>query len=210
MRTKSILLAAAIGVASVASTMAQAVYSVNAVGYVNITFPTGFRMFSNPLLTANSTVAALFPTAPDGAQVFKFTPPGGYQISNFDIDAWDQPNLTIENGGGAWFRNPGAQFTQTFVGEVPEGAPLNNAIVAGFQQKSSQVPQTGPISSVLLYPAADGDQLFKFVNPTGYQIYNFDIDAWSPSEPVIDVGDAFFLRRASTPTSWTRSFDVTP
>ena len=47
MRTKTLLLTAALSAAGIASSMAQ-VYSVNAVGYVNTPLVTGFNLISNP------------------------------------------------------------------------------------------------------------------------------------------------------------------
>ena len=61
MKTKSILAAALLMAASAASASAQTVYSVNAVGFVNVVFPSGFSIASNPLEGATNTVAALFP-----------------------------------------------------------------------------------------------------------------------------------------------------
>ena len=47
MRTKALLLTAALGLASVATSMAQAVYSVNVVGYINLTMKPGFNLVAN-------------------------------------------------------------------------------------------------------------------------------------------------------------------
>ena len=47
MRTKTLLLTAVLGIASAASSMAQAVYSVNVVGYVNLTLKRGFNAVAN-------------------------------------------------------------------------------------------------------------------------------------------------------------------
>ena len=48
MRTKTLLLTAALSAAGIATSMAQ-VYSANAVGYVNKLIPTGFSMIANPV-----------------------------------------------------------------------------------------------------------------------------------------------------------------
>jgi hypothetical protein len=76
MRTKTLLLTAALSAAGVATSMAQgAVYSVNAVGYVNTPLVAGFNLVSNPLnnTAANgNTIESLFAGVPDGTQVYKF------------------------------------------------------------------------------------------------------------------------------------------
>jgi hypothetical protein len=48
MRTKTLLLTAALAVAGLSSASAQ-VYSVNAVGYINLSLPKGFSMICNQL-----------------------------------------------------------------------------------------------------------------------------------------------------------------
>ena len=61
MRTKTLLLAAAATVAGIASLQAQSnVYSVNVVGYVNVTIPTGYSLIANPLNSSDNTVSNLF------------------------------------------------------------------------------------------------------------------------------------------------------
>jgi hypothetical protein len=78
MRTKALLLAAAFAAAGVATSVAQ-VYSVNAVGYVNVTLPPGFSLVSNPLNagTGNNTVSKLFSNIQGGV-------PGGTRVFIYD------------------------------------------------------------------------------------------------------------------------------
>src|SRR5437773_11497511 len=79
MRTKTVLLVAALSAAGVATSMAQ-VFSVNAVGYVNKIIPKGNKLalISNPLDAGagNNTIGNLFKGAQDGTQVYKFTGAG--------------------------------------------------------------------------------------------------------------------------------------
>ena len=61
MRTKALLLGAAVGAIGLATSMAQ-VYSVNIVGYVNTTIPTGFSIICNPLnATGGNTIGNVMP-----------------------------------------------------------------------------------------------------------------------------------------------------
>ncbi len=65
MRTKTVILIAAVCAAGAATSMAQ-VFSVNAVGYVNKVIPAGgFAMVSNPLRAATNTIDALFANVPN-------------------------------------------------------------------------------------------------------------------------------------------------
>jgi uncharacterized membrane protein len=57
--------------------MAQ-VYSVNAVGYVNVAVAKGYNLIANPLNNqGGNKVSVLMPTAPNGTTFFKYKG-GGY------------------------------------------------------------------------------------------------------------------------------------
>jgi hypothetical protein len=224
MRTKTLLLIAAIGAAGAATSMAQ-VFSVNAVGYVNKTIPAnGFAMISNPLKAATNTIDALFTGVPAGTQVYIYTPGKGYDVGTFDdLDGSFGPTvgkMTLMPGQGVFVKNPtGNPLTITFVGEVPQGT-LNTAMVAGLQMVSSQVPQAGTPND-LGFPntAAEGltpgDQVYKFVvsdsNPANNQKYlvaTYDDLADDWDKPItFDVGEAVFVKLAKAVT-WTRQFNV--
>jgi hypothetical protein len=63
MRTKTLLLTAALSAAGIATSMAQNVYSVNMVGYINKTMPKGLSMIANQLnASPNNKVTTLFGT----------------------------------------------------------------------------------------------------------------------------------------------------
>lgn len=206
MRTKTLLLTAALSVATVATSMAD-VFSVNVVGYVNVTLTNGFTLVANPLTGATNTVAALFPNPPDQLTIYKFTG-GGYAINAFEFGAWANPTQTFLPGEGFFVNNPGATYTNTFVGEVSQGN-LTNPVPSGFSLTASQVPQTGLIQTDLKYVPSEGDTVYQFKQGAGYSIKSFEFGAWS-SEPNIAVGEGFFLFNNSAPKSWSRTFSVNP
>src|SRR6185369_11188893 len=72
MRTKTLLLTAALVGAGIASSMAQAVYSVNAVVYVNLSLTNGYSMIANPLNNGSNALSQILPNVPDGATILKF------------------------------------------------------------------------------------------------------------------------------------------
>jgi hypothetical protein len=80
---------------------------------------------------------------------------------------------------------------------------------AGFSILSSKVPQAGPITAALQFAPNQYDTLYKFVNPSGYEIYTFDPDlgGWDPGEPTIDVGESFYLK-SDAGHPWNRTFNV--
>lgn len=189
--------------------MAQ-VYSLNAVGYINITIKPGFNLVGNQLVQPNVGIAALLPAPPQLTVFYSFS--GGFSSSTFDNDlgGWDpDPNLPLPYGGGGFLFNPTASaFTLTLVGEVGQGS-LANAVPAGLSIRSSKVPQAGFITAVLGFPPAQLDQVNQFANPGGYSQYTFDNDlgGWDPAEPVLAVGEAVFIK-SSAGHSWTRVFSV--
>ncbi len=205
MRTKTLLLTAALGVAGVASSMAQ-VYSVNAVGYVNLTIPKGFSIVANPLNASANTISALFASAPDGTTIYKYNnATGKYAINSFSFGQWDNASDTLTPGQGA-FISVLSTYTNTFVGEVMQGS-LTNAIAKGFSIISSQVPQTGKLSTDLGYAAKEGDTVYKFSNATSkYVQSNFSFGSWD-TEPTINVGEGFFISTTAA-TVWTRTFST--
>jgi hypothetical protein len=229
MRTKALLLAAA-AVAAVASSQAQ-VYSVNAVGYVNKTLIPGYNLISNPLNAANNTIGSLFNNFQggprDGTVVYKFVN-GGFQTASYIeiLGSWsgDAVDQTTLPGEGVFVYLPGpaaageaANKTLTFVGEVPQNA-TSTAIPKGFSIKSSVVPQAvapdktkNTDGSAAPIPGADGDVLYRYKPLTkNYDTFSYIelLGGWDTPLPVIDVGEAFYYFRATTPTTWNRTFSV--
>jgi hypothetical protein len=211
MRTKTLLLSAAVGVAGLVAASAQTVYSVNSVGYVNSTFPVGFSMIANPLDagTGNNTVSALLDPAlfAEGTTIYKFNPStSNYTLNVVDFGAWTLPDMTLNPGEGVFINVLSSPVTVTFVGEVPQG-DLTQALPAGFSIQASQVPQEGQLDTVLGFPATDGDVVYLFDNgANGYTIHAFDFGDWS-TPPVPSVGESFFVNKIAA-TDWTRSFSV--
>jgi hypothetical protein len=220
MRTKTLLLTVALGAAGAATSMAQ-VYSQNAVGYVNTTIRPGFNQICAPMKTTDRTLEGLIPAASnpqaDGAVYYKFGA-GGYTINTLDIagaGGWDpNPAETIPLGSGGFLLNPGAApFTLTFVGEVAQGT-LTTVTPAGFSFISSQVPQTGAITTDLGITPVDGDVVYQYrnngVDPLGYLIFTYDLagaGGWDPAEPVIEVGKSVLITSGAGFTT-TRVFSV--
>ena len=65
MRTKTLLLSAAVLAAGLVASQAQNVYSANVVGYVTFTSKTNapaFEVINNPLTGTTNTLKGLFPT----------------------------------------------------------------------------------------------------------------------------------------------------
>jgi len=205
MRTKTLLLTAALSAVGLASSTAQQVFSVNAVGFVNVKVPKGFSMIANPLNAPTNTIPVLFAGVPDGTTIYKFDGTA-YSVNTLDLGEWGLPTQTLVPGEGAFINMP-SEFTVTFVGEVMQGS-LSNPLPANFSIKSSQVPQTGALVAVLGFPAADGDTVYQFVNASNsYVIHTLDLGEWSGGEPTPAVGESFFVKKIAA-GNWTRTFSV--
>jgi len=217
MRTKALLLTAALSAAGVATSMAQAVYSVNAVGYVNTVIQPGFNLISNPLKASDNTIANLFKGVPPDTAVYKYNGTS-FIIAAYDGDvgAFGPPAAaatTVVPGEGVFIKNPTQNpFTITFVGEVAQNTgttPLSHAIPKGLSIQSSEVPQAGTASDLKLVGAAD-DTLYQYDTTThSYKIsaYDGDVGAWGPALSPLKVGEAFFYKSTLGGT-WTRDFSV--
>jgi hypothetical protein len=211
MRTKTLLLTAALCAAGIATSKAQ-VYSVNAVGYVNTSLKAGYNLVSNPLdnKAANgNTISSLFSSLPPDTTFFVFD---GTKYSSADVPTFGgaiegpAANTVITPGNGLFIFMP-SDATVTFVGEVPSGS-LDNPIPAGFSIKSSMVPQAGKISTDLQYHPDENDTIFIFNTAAGkYSSATYQFGAWD-NEPTLDVGQAVFIQTAAAKI-WHRDFDIT-
>lgn len=222
MRTKTFLLSAAVLAAGLSASVAQSVFSVNAVGYVNITVVNGNNLIANPLNGTNNNINTVIPTAPAGSTVTKWNgtlqqlaPSDAYLAGTGWVDEnFAASTTTIAPGEAFFFQNPGATATLTFVGEVPQGN-LVNPIGPLFGFYSSIVPQSASLPA-LSFPAAGGmvynawDRVgqkygagLTFLAGTGWVDENF-----ANVDPVPAVGEGFLITNPGGAVSWTRTFSV--
>jgi hypothetical protein len=209
MRTKTLIIASALVAAGIVTSAAQ-VFSVNVVGYVNVTLPTGFSMIAPPLLTANNTLNDLIPNPADGTTVYKWDPSiGDFVISTYVgfLNTW-QPNITMDPGQGA-FIDAKEETTLTFVGEVLQGDDLVVNLAAGFSMVGSLVPaEENLVDAAVNFPLADGDTVYFFRNGD-YEITSYAsfLGAFNPTPAIPRVGEGFWVFKNEA-ASWTRSFSV--
>jgi hypothetical protein len=215
MRTKALLLTAAVSAVGVASSMAQTVYSVNIVGYVNKTVGNGLSLIANQLNhTPNNGVATVIGTPAGPVTVSKFNPTAGnFDLAIYDADAggWSDPTSMVLNPGQAAFVDnaTGNPLPLTFVGEVQLNSTLN--IKAGLDAYSSVIPQAGDLNA-LQFPTPPGPMtLFKF-NGSAFDPFIYDLDAggWSPGVPSVAIAEGFFIDNGATAFNWSRNFPVGP
>jgi hypothetical protein len=213
MRTSTLLLAAATAAIGMSAAYGQ-VYSDNVVGYINITAPKGLSMIANQLDNKNGNkLGDVIPKAPNGSYFYKYNG-SGYDTALY-FDGWDQPDLTLAPGGGAFLFIPAdaadADRKLTFVGEVQQGAASNNTVANGLSISSSKVPQAGKLGADLKFPtgaALNGTYVYKYVNAKGDYDVSLIFDGFD-TDPQIEVGESFFVFNASGQSqAWNRDFKV--
>jgi len=204
MRTKTLLLSALLGALGSVSVHAQNVYSLNAVGYINITVYPGFNLISCPLLTSpDQTLNSILPnTSASGEQfngdtLYFFSAATGSYTSVQGRQAgtsgtgWVGLGTNILNPGtGFWLSSTAtSNITVTLVGTVPSG-PMTNTLTAGFNLVSSIVPLptsadlysntlAGTSGTLGFTNVNAGDTLYVF-DPTA-QKYTFAYKAVNPA-----------------------------
>jgi hypothetical protein len=232
MRTKAILLAAAVGAVAVSNTMAQ-VYSANAVGYVNHNLKAGLQILANPLNQGDNSLNTTLPLSDNaaGATVFRFNDaaqsygetiqwiPGLGWFTNEPDPAW-----LVLNPGEGFFLQMFLDEAITWVGEVPQGDLSNPLPVNGaLAMRSSMVPQEAQLGQPgvgLGFNGVNGDTVFvfdvatqtykeayQFIDGLGWFSINADDEGFDG--PTIPVGTGFFFQRvAAAGPSWDRTFSV--
>ena len=229
MRTKTLVLAALLSAAGAATSLAQAVYSVNAVGYVNLTFTNaGFFIISNPLNNGNNQISTVISNAPDSTTIYRFGPTGFGQPLTFVAGAgWFSPTGpatdVLAPGEGFFLQIPAGStpVTLTFIGEVPQGTSLVNPVTITankFSLIASQVPVSAGLDQPIMgfTNAVDGDTVYFFdgskqkyadgINFVGGAGWFGSAGATNPT-PNVAQGFFFFSGSAANRT-WTRSFSV--
>jgi hypothetical protein len=235
MRTKVLLCAAALA-ASLASSMAQNVYSLNVVGYVNQTVQAGhWYMWGNPLSAngGNFTTNVIPATALSGdgsawanALVYAYTASGGFGnadtfYAQSGFTNWFPGTLDLSPGNGFFFYAP-TSGTVTFVGQV---VTTNKFSLPG-PNTWSMVGSAYPVSTNLVELGIVGganDQVYRYGsvnNPAGYDngatYYNvpgtfvgwFDSYGTSSNGPTLNVGEAVFYKNANATVNWTKVFTI--
>lgn len=164
--------------------MAQ-VYSVNAVGYVNVSVPANRQaILNNPLNNSNNNVNVVAPLPNNagyaGSAIFRYDSTNNPPVFRDPIEWFDDfgwfsatdDNPTLAPGEGFYFRNAHASqpANLTFVGEVPQGHLVN--LIPGNNRlafRGSQTPRALPIgdttinaAGTLQFPADNGDAVFFY------------------------------------------------
>jgi hypothetical protein len=220
MRTKALFGLAALAV-GLSTSVAQNVYSLNVVGYVNVSLQANKLSFlSIPLVPSggnfNITNSIALSDAQDGASLYAWTGTGW----NANAPGWVAgfgwfPDMVVSNGVGFFIASKAAS-TLTFVGDVPQGALAYN-IPAGLSTLGNQVPVSGnfPGASV----GHDGDSIYTWVQATqgwnpnyasyvgGFGWYSSD-PTITTNGPTLNPADGAFYVNTGAAIPFTQNFTV--
>jgi len=192
--------------------MADPVYSVNVVGFVNLNLPVGYSLIVNPLAATNNAISTILPAPPEGSSIYQWdTANQHFQgVNTFAFGAWDIPNAQIQPGEAFFFLAAEA-FTATFVGEVRQATTtaLSTPLVSGYNFVGSQVPMAGALTGVLTYTPDDGDSIYRWnAAAQGYfGVISYVFGDWDGGDPVMNLSEGMVLLR-SAPGAWTSNFKV--
>lgn len=217
------LLSALLGSLGSVSLMAQTtnVYSLNVVGYVNVTLEPGYNIITCPLMSSpDNTLNTLFPDGTGtykGWQFYFFTGGVGYTGTDTGGKAGyaNGGTNTISPGQAAFVYNSGTTaLTNTFVGTVPSGS-ITNTLAPGYNLVGSVLPVSGDLVTntlTTLTTGTKGDLIYIFDAATqSYpgQLVAGKTGVWSPNDPSVSIGEGFFYYNAqTTPETWVENFSV--
>jgi len=228
MRSKTLLLTAALAAAGAASAMAQNVYSVNAVGYVNSTIrgingtsssTVGYGMYANPF-SASVAIGTLIPdgSSPSDLHCLNFLDNGASQSFNYSVSdgIWDDGSVLLNIGKGVLIQNLGVDFNVTWVGEVLQSvgtAPLQNPIAQGTFLYGSKIPQQATLANLGLAAPEHDLTVLRYLSDTegggGSQTLNylFNDGIWD-AEPEVKIAEGYFISSPQGAVTWNKEFHV--
>lgn len=228
---KTLTLLAMLSMATLARAQTN-VYSLDALGYVNIPLVEGFNLIANQLdvdgTGTNNTISNMFGTnLPIRTHVYCFDPAASSfhsavfaQLHGVGAPTWCS-DCPYSIGQGFWVEIPagafgGAGITQRVMvaGVLMQGQLTNTNVPAGggWSMVSSQIPMAGGLQTKLGYTPQVGEQFFGWdpvSNSFSYAVYAKvrGTTGWFPSEPVLKVGQGFWYNFMPG-SSWSTNYSV--
>ncbi len=219
MKSKTLLIAAAVLTAGVISSQAQ-VYSQNVVGYANVVLVGGYNLVANPFDDGN------------GNQLTNLINPSLLPAKS-SVTTWNTGlqayNAPLTGGGGSWNANttltPGVGFfvkngtvasptvTNTFVGNVivPVSASGTNGLVNNYTLVGSQIPYATANLFTDTNVNLVGSGLAGKSSVTAWspalQAYNAPVTFGTATPTALAVGQGIFIKSVQGPTNWVQTLN---
>src|SRR6185503_10300774 len=131
-----------------------------------IPMPAGWSMIANPCDGGPLTLNTFLTGMPEGTEIYKLAGTT-YDYDLYLDGAWDGGGtITLAPGEGAYIYLPVAAALG-YAG-IPLAGPNVIAIPAGYSIRSAPSGL-----GMLNYPAAEGDMIYRFINPNSWGIYQF-------------------------------------
>jgi len=220
------LLTAAMVAAGALSSVAQNVYSVNVVGYINLTLKPGYNLISVPLTgnpdnSVNTVLTNTTPTIPDGGNLYTWDPVGQTyaQALNSSGGQWVDGSFNLSSqqvvpGQSFFIQNVGGSpVTLTLVGTVPQGTN-HISLHSAYSFVADPAPISGDVTTNG-FPVADNSLVYTWDNigqtynqaltGSGGQFVDGSFNTVVLAPP---VGGGFIYFNPNATTSWTRTFTV--
>jgi hypothetical protein len=222
MKAKSIVLTLVLAAICLVASRQEA-SAVAGVYYVNMT--NGYDFVANQLNATDNTGSTN-----NSLTNVVINPPEGTRAWRWDVtnQVFSLPATFHTNGG--WNTNfdcpPGkgfvifanSQWSNTFVGQVPNGS-LTNFVAGGnfFSLLASKIPVPGKLSADLGFPGTDGDDVYLFrAIPQSYTdafTYFTNYGWFDPKGiegiggPGVQLGESFFVQNPGAGTNWVVQFE---
>jgi RHS repeat-associated protein len=164
--------------------------------YISYTIPvqTGLNLIANQLDHGSNRLNEILTGLPDGCALYKYNnAAGNWDSSTYSAaqQSWQPTNIVLNPGEGAFFQSP-SNFTLVFTGN-PHVPVLPVAIPSGAAYLlSRQTNDVGDYTSIVGMAPTNGALLHRWTG-TSYATYTFTASAWSPSNPVVAVGESVWI-----------------
>jgi hypothetical protein len=220
MRTKVLLGLAALAV-GLSTSVAQNVYSLNVVGYINVAVKGGaYTLCANQLNNGTNGINAVLAAPPDSALVLKFKN-NNYVTDVSQGGAWYDYSTTLPStttlnpGEGFFYNNPGTTGTITLVGEVPQGSGLTVNLPSGYALVGTYVPEALELSTTNGFPMVDSTLFLSYDNNANKYVTDvvqggawYDYTTTLPATVIPAVGQGYFINNPVAATAWSINFTV--
>jgi hypothetical protein len=167
------------------------------VGFMRLSLSSGWSAVVNPFSSASNRIGDVL-VAEDGLVVMK-PATGGFGVAAA-AGGWSDTNLVLEPSGAFLIYNPATNArTVTLVGTVL-GTNQTNLRPGLTLAGAPSATVAGGISSTLGYPALVGDTVWRLIGSGSFQSATFTNGAWRAFEPILSVGEGFWIRTTTNRT----------